>query len=417
MPEVNVLERAASIAAESLKKIQAPAIEKAAVEAKAAAEKEAKASEENKKGEGIKLAEAEARAKEDERILTLDDEKLSESELSRKTELKETKRKKDESPDEKIKRVQEASQKRIDEIKSELLSERDKTKQEMAALKAELDEIKRPKQQEDAQKDSKRLETERIAKYVDEDKTKPKEDRREMSKEDLEGWYLEDPLGATEWIQDRTLRRSEERKKIESESEKSKQLPVEAKQLADDFIAKQNESKAKLFAKYPGANPSKELIAKTKTELGLPLDRILTNDELSKINKSLGDKSEEFRLVQSIVAEEPKKYLEATNGPELVMAEIEKRLGKVSKGKIELTQEELDARVQAEIDRRKLVDGEGITSSNGGKKVDNSNKTKSELRQKQELIAKKAGISIESLDKSIKRRESIPGASSGGAEN
>lgn len=326
--QLGVLERAANIAKESLTKIQAPAVEKAKVEASVATAEKAKA-DEAKKDEGIKLAsEAEARAKEDERILTLDDKELSESELSRKTELKETKRKKDESPDEKIKRVQEASQKRIDEIKSELLSEREKTSKEIAAFKAELEELKKPKQQEDAQKDSKRLESERIAKYVDEDKLKPKEDRREMSKEDLEGWYLEDPLGATEWIQDRTLRRSEERKKIEAEAEKSKQLPVQAKQLADEFISKQNESKAKLFAKYPGANPSKELIAKTKTDLGLPLDRILTNDELSKINKALCDKSEEYRLVQAIVAEEPKKYLESTNGPELVMAEIEKRLGK-----------------------------------------------------------------------------------------
>lgn len=413
----SVLDRAASIAAESLKKIKAPAVEKAKAEASVAAETKAKADEQTKKDEGIKLAETEARAKEDERILTVEDKDLSELELSRKAELKETKRKKDESPDEKIKRVQEATQKRIDEIKSEQMAKENKNAAELAALKAELEELKRPKQEEDVKVKIKREENDRIAKYVDEDKSLPKEDRREMSKEELQSWYLENPDEATAWISDRSIRRAADRKKAETEASKPKLVGDQAKKLADEFISKQNESKAKLFSKYPGANPSKELIAKTKTELGLPLDRILTNDELSKINQVLCDKSEEYRLVQTIVAEEPKKYLESTNGPELVMAEIEKRLGKNGKGKIELTQEELDAKIQAEIDRRKLVDGEGITSSNGGKKVENSNKTKSELRQKQEAIAKKAGISIENLDKSIKRREGIPGASSGGAED
>lgn len=415
MDNVSVLEKAAEIAKASLTKIEAPAKAKAVeAESKAAAEK-AK-NEEAKKSEGIKLAqEAEARAKEDERILTVEDDKLSESELSRKTELKETKKKKDESPDEKIKRVQESSQKRIDEIKSELLSEREHTKKEMEALKAELELLKKPKQEEESAVKSKREESERIAKYVDEDKNKPKEDRREMSKEELEGWYLEDPLSATEWIQERTARRVEERKQAEAEAKKPKLVGDQAKKLADDFVIKQNESRVKLYAKYPGAMPSKELILDTKKELGLPLDRLLTNDELGKINKSLGEKSKEYRLVQEIIAENP-KYLESTNGPELVMQEMDKRLSNKSKSKIELTQEELDEKIQAEIERRKLVDGEGITSSNGGKKKVEE-KNKSEFRQRQEAIAKKAKISIEQLDKVIARRESIPGASSGGKED
>lgn len=405
---VGVLERAASIAASALNKIEAPAKAKAAeAEAKGAADK--LKADEAKKTEGIKLAsEAEAKAKEDERILTVDDGKLSESELKRKTELKETKRIKDESPDEKIKRVQEASQKRIDEIKSELLSEREHTKQEMATLKAELEELKKPKAQEQAQNDFKRLEVERIAKYVDEDKSKPKEDRREMTKEELQSWFLENPDEATAWISDRSVRRSEDRKKAEAEAEKSKQLPEQAKKLADDFIVKQNESKAKLLAKYPGIVPSKERIAELQSKHGKNTDAI---------NAELKAENSEFKLCAEIVAEDPKKYLEATNGPELVMAEMEKRLAdKGSKPKT-YTQEELDAKVQAEIERRKLVDGEGITSSNGGKKVETSQKEKSELRQKQEKIAKKAGISIEALDKSIARRSNIPGASSGGAED
>lgn len=403
--ETNVLDKAAEIAKASLEKIEEPAKAKAAeAEAKGAAEK--LKADEAKKTEGIELAKkAEAKVKEDERILGEDDTKLSEPEKKRKVELLDIKRKKDDTPEAKIARTQAESQKRIDEIKSELLAKENKSAQEMAALRAEIEELKKPKAQEDAQTKSKREESERIAKYVDEDKSKPKEDRREMSKEELDGWYLEDPVEATAWINKREIRRDRELQKAREEA--AKPDPEKAKKLADDFIAKQTESRAKLIAKYPGVMPSKEKIAEFKAKAK---DQTELNEMLSKDNP-------EFKLCVDIVAEDSKKYLESTNGPELVMAEMEKRLAGKPAGnrKIELTQEELDAKVQAEIERRKLVDGEGISSSTGGKKVE-TQKDKSDLRQKQEQIAKKAGMTVEQLDARIKRRETIPGASSGGAE-
>jgi hypothetical protein len=95
---------------------------------------------------------------------------------------------------------------------------------------------------------------------------------------------------------------------------------------------------------------------------------------------------------------------------------MEKRLKKPTV-KIELTQEELDAKIKAEADRLRRLDGEGITSTVGGKKVETSAKEKSELRQIQEKAAKKAGMTVEQLDKSIARRGTIKGASSGGADD
>lgn len=402
--QLGVLEKAANIAVESLKKIEAPVKAKAAeAEAKGAAE-QLKA-DEAKKTEGIKLAkEADDRAKDDERILTVEDKELSGPELERKAELRETKRKKDESPDEKIKRVQESTQKRIDEIKSEQLAKENKNAAELAALKAELEELKKPKQQEDAAIKSKREEAGRIAQYVEEDKSKPRDERREMTKDELDGWYLEDPVEATKWIQRTEYRRLRDKEKSE---EANKPDPDKAKKLADEFISKQNESKAKLLKAYPGIMPAPERIKELQTK---------HNGNLDAINAELRATNAEFKLISEICAEDPKKYIESVDGPELAMAEMEKRLKKPT-GKIELTQEELDAKIQAEIERRKHVDGEGITSSTGGKKVDNSNKSKSELRQQQEKIAKKAGISIESLDKAIARRATIPGASAGGEED
>ena len=49
--------------------------------------------------------------------------------------------------------------------------------------------------------------------------------------------------------------------------------------------------------------------------------------------------------------------------------------------------------------------------------METTQKEKSEFRQMQEKAAKKAGISIEALDKSIARRGTIKGASSGGADD
>lgn len=401
--QISILERAASIAKDSLIKIEAPAKAKAAeTESKGAVEK--LKADEAKKTEGIELAkQAEEKAREDERILSEDETKLVESDKKRKAELLEARQKEESTPEAKIKRVQEATQKRIDEIKSEQMAKDNKTASELAALKAELEELKKPKQVEDTLAKSKREESERIARYVDEDKSKPKEDRREMSKDELDAWYLEDPVAATTWINERTYRRIDERKRVESTPD-----PDRAKKLADEFVIKQSESRAKLIAKYPGVIPSKEKIAELKA---IAKDQNELNELLSKDNKH-------FKLCAEIVAEDPKKYLEATNGPELVMAEMDKRLKiPVNSGRIELTQEELDAKIQAEIERRKLVDGEGITSSNGGKKVETNQKQKSELRQKQEAIAKKAGISVESLDKSINRRKEHSYMSGGTGDN
>lgn len=393
------LEKIGEIAAEKLKEIKAPgekaATEKAAAEAKVAADAKAKAdadTQEKDKGNSN-----DAKAKDDVRILSTEESELNDVDKKRKSEILEAKKN---NPEDKIKRIQESSQKRIDEIVSELKEERNKRVQNeelIKKLESELNGVKKviqPKVDEDAKEKSKRTEAERINKYVEEDKNKPHSERREMSKEDLEKWYLEDPLSATEWIQERTNRRADEKKNLEKENN--------GKVAADEFIKKQNESKAKLFAKFPGTAPM-DRIAELKKE----------GKKQTEIQSILMEENNEYKVCMEVIGDNP-KFLEETNGPELVMAEMEKRLKNIGipnkSGKIELTQEELDAKIQAEIDRRANLEGEGASSTKG-KKLDTTIKTKSELRQKQEAIAKKAGISMESLDKTIERRRGIPGAS------
>lgn len=410
--ETVTLDGAAALAVAKLKEIKAPVEAKAAEESKAASEAKAKADAEKQKSEGIAKQELEAKIKEDSRIIAEDDTKLSETEKKTKAELLEKKKQEENTPDAKIERIKAESQKRIDEIKSELLAKENKSKEEMAALRAELEEIKKPKQQEDIKTRVKREQVEQIAKYVEEDKAKPKEDRREMSKDELDGWFLEDPVEATAWINRREIRRDREIAKAEEAANHKPAATNEEKlALAKEFARKQNESRAKLGAKYPGAVPTREKIIKIRTDLGLPLDRQLNAEESNKINEALSNDNAEYKLCMEILRDNP-KILESTEGPELVMAEIEKRL-KVNTEKPNTPKTFTEEEIEAEIARRMKVGGEGISSTHGGKKVETTQKEKSELRQMQERAAKRAGIKIEDLDKSIERRKSIKGADSG----
>ena len=409
---ISTLDRAASIAVESLKKIEAPVQAKAQAEAKSAAETKAKADVIEKEKVATEIKQQEARAKEDARILSEDDTKLKAEEKTRKAELVKAKEAEDATPDAKIKRVQEATQKRIDEIKSEQLAKENKAAEKLAALEAEIAELRKPKQAEDNNARIEREHAEQIATFVKEDASKPKEKRREMTKDDLDAWYLEDPTEATAWINRREIRRDRELSKLQESVDKKPTATNEEKlAAAKEFARKQNESKAKLVAKYPGTLPSKEKIIETFKKLEMPLDRNLTEAEAKKVNEVFSNDNAEYKLMMQILADNP-KILESTEGPELVMAEMDKKLASKPTGKLELTEEELNAKVEAEIARRKLVDGEGITSTGGGRKVVNE-KAKSELRLIQEKAAKKAGITIEQLDAQIARREGISGANSG----
>lgn len=359
--------------------------------------KGATSEEEKKKTEGNNSTaeQVEAQAKEDERILSAEESELSDDDKKRKVVLDEIKKKKEESPDEKIKRVQEQTQKRIDEIKSELLESKSKDAERIKRLEDELAELKRPKQQEDAKSQQKRLLDEKLAKYIDEDKSKPREERREMSKDELDEWFLEDPVEATAWINERTLRRAEERREIQKNLESKP--TEESKRLADDFIAKQNESLAKLGAKYPSV-----------VKLGVNIETVIGKSDV-EVDRIMASESAEARMAIKLVNSDPKKYLEQVNGPELVMAELDKHFQKKSDKKIiTMTEEEfqakLDAAKSAEAERLANID-EGLTSTKG--KVMEKEEKKSDLRIKQEAIAKKAKVSSEQLDKVLERRRSM----------
>ena len=371
---------AASNAAESVKKD---------TESKAAVEKE------EGKGEKSIVEKAEKQAEDNAKILTTKDEELSEDEKKKKEELvkkKSEKKEPEESPEDKIKRE---SQKRIDEVIGEikaLKAESQQDKEKIAGLETKLDTLTKPKEKEDKATTVKNLVEQQKTKFLEEDSSKPKEQKREMTKEDLEEWLLEDYVAAAEWLTDRNIRRNKDKEDIVSD------LDNAPKKLADEFITKQQESLKKFAARFPNVIPSKERLEALKGKSKEEIDTILSAE------------NEDYAMMLEIVKSNSKKYMESADGPEQVMLEMERRKGDSGK-RITMTQEELDQKIKeasaAEVQRLAGLD-EGITSSGTGRKMDKK-VNKSELKLKQEEIARKAGISVEDLDSAIKRRETIPG--------
>ena len=263
--------------------------------------------------------------------------------------------------------------------------------QAKAKIQQEIADAKKPKEAEDQSVVLKKAEQERIAKYAAEDAEKPREQRREMTKDAIDDWYLEDPASATEWIQERTLRRVDERK--------SDQQKVEVQGKASEFIARQEQSRAKLIAKFPQVQVStraNELMASGKTA--------------PEAHHILMEENEHYKLCHEIATSDP-KYLESDTGPEMVMQEMEKRLSSKGgdNGKKSYTAEEVE-RIKAEAigsERARLA---GI--DNGVRSTTRPGVTKplNDFEKRQLEIAKKAGMTEEQLRKARERRAAIVGA-------
>ena len=371
---------------------------KKAAEAKGAApasSTEIKKTEEEKKKE---LAALEAQAKEDERILSTSDDKLTdEKDKKRKSELIEIKKKKDEEERNKPGNIQ----KRIDELVGEikaLRAEKSQDKEKTNKLEKELIDLRKKTQPPDKkeQEELKGVEQARIKKYIEEDKSLPHEERREMTDEEFEDWYLEAPGKATQWSTERTIRRMSER-------EKDKRTHFTKK-----ILDKQNEVADEVAKKHPELNTDarqKELKAEGKSP-----------DEIRKI---ILEENPKVRICTELITKNPEKYLLSEDGPELLASDMEKELAKEPsgdkpKGKktVTLTEEEVEEMkkkaVEEEDERRKNAD-DGFHSTRDGEPLKGGKKV-SEIDKKLEGILKKSGVSKEAYDKAVERRKKIRGA-------
>ena len=330
------------------------------------------------KSNEVKIQEAEAKAKKDEEILSKKDDELKDDEKARKAELV------------KIKDAEGKTnvQKRFDELTAkikDLESDRNSTKAEKEALAEELNSIKKKLSitPEDKSKEEIKAEMQvRNKKYVDEDKEKPREDRREMAKEELDEWLLEDYEGANEWLTRRSIRRYQEENHLKQDKANDRQ--------ASEIMKKQNRSAEKTYQKHPELNMFKraqELKTQGKTK-----------DEVLQI---LFKESPKFKVYMDIVNENADKYMLAENGPELIVEEMEKRLTP-SKETSEV--EDLKKRIAdlEEAARLREVDGEISSTRYSGPKP-----SEPEIVKKTEELGEELGLSKDVVKKALERRKGV----------
>ena len=384
--EKTELEKHEKIVGDFLKKEEArdASADKGEASSSPEAEKEKTKAEEVKK--------AEEKAQEDEKILDTPDEKLSEEQKTRKAEI--VKVKEDKKPPEQ-KNDQDRLNKRFGELTGEikdLKKDKDFDRDKILGLEKKLSEVKEklnpPK--ENVEKDA---EKGRFKKYLEEDKDKSNEEKREMSKDDLEEWLLEDNAAASEWLVERSLRRSAERRSFKENQEKKK--------FVDDLTDKMEQSSKRVEVRHP------------------ELNTMLRADELKKEGKSerevhevLYKENEKYRLMYDIMKENPKKYW-VEDGPELLEKEMEKRLGKTSKKGKEFTEEELETikkdaikeALETENERRASLD-EGNSSSRS-REIPKKTNLSPEMEAKKKETIRRSGLTEEEFEESVKRRATL----------
>jgi len=338
------------------------------------------------------VATAEEIAKGDERILDTPEDELDEEQKARKEEI--LKAKKPDKPEEKKPDDQDRLNKRFGELTGEikdLKTEKTQDRDKINELEKQLGEVneKLNPPKEDVEK---KAEGERVKKYLEDDKDKPREKKREMSKEDLEEWLLEDNVSATEWLMERSLRRSGEKRAFRGSQE--------AKKSVDKLTAEMEKSSKRVETKHPELNTRekiKELKEDGKTD--------------KEIHLILYKENEKYRLMYDIMKEDPKKYW-VENGPELLAKEMEKRLSKPS-GKKEFTDEELEKIKQDARNDALETEKERISSldEGNGSSRDKETKPKSnlspEMEKKKKEILRRSGVSEEEFKDSIDRRKKI----------
>lgn len=330
---------------------------------------------------------AEAQVKEDKRILETSDDTLKEDEKSRKAELLKIKE------DDKRQSTQDKIDKRMGELTGKIKDlERDKesNKEEVVTLKKQLEELKNPKKVEDVKEMAKKAETERLAKYLEEDKDKPKAERREMTDDELNDWLSEDYTTAQRWLTRQEMRRSQDQEQYA--------VAVEAKKFYANVLEKQKPSIAKTLKSHPELDTNareKELKDQGKSA--------------EEIQKTIFAENEKVRTTAEVIRDHPEWRMKET-GPELIVTEMEKRLkitpnaAKEEKDKTEL--DELQKKIddlEEEIKRRDDDDGAITSSRSAETKKDDAPKT--DIEKKREELAMKAGISPEKIRKRVADRK------------
>ncbi len=321
-------------------------------------------------------AKADDAAKKDADLLAKKPEELTDDEKKRVDELIAAKQKSDEaklSPDEKIKKVQDAAQKRIDEISNEMKQVKDKSSKEFQELQEKLKSLETQNKELSEKLTASiptadtikaqviKSENERIARYVAEDKSLPRNQRREMDKAELEEWMLEDLVSAQEWLIDRRARRDAER--------------------SDDIRVIQSKLKTGALRKS-----QVESLKRAERE----------NPEMFK------DGTEQYKLAQEIAESHP-EWADEPDAPERVLAEVKKRTAKPEPSESDKKIDELTKKIDELTAHIQSIENsdEGVNSV--GRRPRGANITLTDFEKRLEATMREAGASEESIKSAIDR--------------
>lgn len=337
------------------------------VEAKAAKDKETK--------------EAEAKLKEEEALIARKDDELNEDDKKRKAEVIKVKAETDKKT---------GFQKRVDELHGQVLAlenNNQSTKAERDAVKAELDAVKKRLNmtpQDDIREKSKIEVAKRQSKYIEEDKGLPREDRREMTKEEYDEWKDEDPDAAQEWRERRVYRRVEEEKEVRTDLEQTIKAEV--------ILNQQQQSAKRTYIKHPELSA----IESRRSEL---IKQGKTREETQNI---LCKEIPKFKVISDIYSENPTKYMLSENGPELMVEEMEKRLDRKADNP---DIEELKKRIVAlEEDNARL---QGLDVEVSSTRHVEPKPSQPEIVKKTVELGMEMGLTKEQAEKAVERRKSV----------
>ncbi len=236
-------------------------------------------------------------------------------------------------------------QKRIDEVSSELKSEKNarvKDLEKIKALEAELAEVKGSKGPSGEELDDK--EQKRIQTYMEKDKNLDRAKRREMSDEELDDWLMEDMPAAQRWLARQELRRKEEREadlKAHSEGDVQKRV--------DLVIQKQKEAKSRAIKAYPEASALLDKVADRSREL------LGQGKSKKEIDALILSEIPEAALIIETFKEDQDTFAYSEDGPELLAKSIQEKLKKPTKRE---SQDERDERI-----RREAIEAERVRQS------------------------------------------------------
>ena len=297
------------------------------------------------------------KTEEEEALLNTEDSELSEEERKNKQEVKERIEKMDKKVEDRKSEIQKeidalkAQQKSVEESVGKL-AEAQKVIDRLEEAIVELTEGKKAENQETQKKETKstikekavQLQKDRIEKYINEDKDKPYEERMEMSEEELDEFALENPRKYGEWVSQRDFRRRDE--KVED----LKRLEEEHKPKEPEFDKKKYDAEVEaslknLFTALPGLEPF-----------------FGPGEEKDKHRKENAE-DKDFLLFNKIVKDNP-DFLKVSNGPELVLAEMQKSPEVKPEDKKTYTEEEVAKMKEDAVKEALESEGDqGITST------------------------------------------------------